>query len=105
MDLSHRECRRGQSGPFHIRNAGDMLIVERGSVMPTVDTTSQTTQVLSRDERIRLRAEEFYKRRGNRPGSAMDDWLLAEKEIRAEEEQAIDEASEESFPASDPPAR
>jgi hypothetical protein len=35
----------------------------------------------------------------------MDDWLLAEEQIRREiEEEAIDEASEGSFPASDPPA-
>jgi hypothetical protein len=43
--------------------------------------------------------------RGNRRGSALDDWLLAEKQIRQEEERAIDEALEASFPASDPPAR
>ena len=70
--------------------------------MPTVCTTRQNTQ--SREARIRLRAEELYRRRGNRPGSALDDWLLAEKEIREDEEHAIDEALEESFPASDPPA-
>ena len=69
--------------------------------MPT-DTTRQNTK--SREARIRLRAEELYRRRGNRPGSALDDWLLAEKEIRDDEEHAIDEALEESFPASDPPA-
>jgi hypothetical protein len=34
----------------------------------------------------------------------MEDWLLAEEQIRREiEEQAVDEASEDSFPASDPP--
>jgi hypothetical protein len=70
--------------------------------MPTVDTTRHNT---AREERIRQRAEELYRRRGNRPGSALDDWLLAEKEIRQAEERAIDEASEESFPASDPPVR
>jgi hypothetical protein len=32
----------------------------------------------------------------------MDDWLRAEEEIRAE--QVVDEALEDSFPASDPPA-
>ena len=69
--------------------------------MPT-DTTRQNTK--SREARIRSRAEELYRRRGNRPGSALDDWLLAEKEIREDEEHAIDEALEESFPASDPPA-
>jgi hypothetical protein len=70
--------------------------------MPTVCTTRQNTQ--SREARIRPRAEELYRRRGNRPGSALDDWLLAEKEIREDEEHAIVEALEESFPASDPPA-
>ena len=69
--------------------------------MPT-DTTRQNTK--SREARIRLRAEKLYRRRGNRPGSALDDWLSAEKEIREDEERAIDEALEDSFPASDPPA-
>jgi len=69
--------------------------------MPT-DTARQNTK--SREARIRLRADKLYRRRGNRPGSALDDWLLAEKEIREDEERAIDEALEDSFPASDPPA-
>jgi Protein of unknown function (DUF2934) len=72
--------------------------------MPTVDTTRTHTKSLSREERIRLRAEELYRRRGNRPGSAKEDWARAEKEILEEEKRAIDEASEDSFPASDPPS-
>ena len=39
------------------------------------------------------------------PGSAIADWLRAEAELIGRREAAIDEASEESFPASDPPAR
>ena len=58
----------------------------------------------SREDRIRRRAEELYRRRGDGRGSALHDWLQAEREIREAEESAIDEASEESFPASDPPA-
>ena len=57
--------------------------------MPTIDTpdkTRTTTEPLSREARIHLRAEEFYRRRGNRPVSAIEDWLLAEKEIREAEE-------------------
>ena len=73
--------------------------------MPTVDTTLTHARSRSREERIRLRAMELYRRRGNRQGSAKEDWAQAEKEILDEEEHAIDEASEESFPASDPPAR
>jgi hypothetical protein len=62
------------------------------------------SKALSLEERIRQRAYELYLRRGNRPGSEIDDWLQAEEQIRRAEEEAIDEASEESFPASDPPA-
>jgi len=63
-----------------------------------------TLEKLPLEERIRRRAYEIHVRRGSRPGSELDDWLQAEEEIRRATEQAIDEASEESFPASDPPA-
>lgn len=65
-------------------------------------STSQYSR--AREERIRRRAEALYRRRGNRPGSALDDWIRAEREIREAEEQAIEQALDESFPASDPPA-
>ena len=65
---------------------------------------SKSDNALSREQRIRQRAEELYKLRRGENGSALDDWLLAEKEIRDEDERAIDESLEESFPASDPPA-
>jgi Protein of unknown function (DUF2934) len=69
------------------------------------ETMERPADSLSREERVRLRAQEHYRLRGDRPGSAVDDWLRAEEEIRREvEERAIDEASEDSFPASDPPA-
>jgi hypothetical protein len=69
------------------------------------ETKERPIESLSRVERVRRRAEVLYRLRGNRPGSAVDDWLRAEEEIRREiEEQAVDEASEDSFPASDPPA-
>ena len=55
-------------------------------------------------ERIRRRAYELYVERGDQPGSELDDWLKAEQEIRsAYWDSRTDEASEESFPASDPP--
>jgi hypothetical protein len=56
------------------------------------------------EERIRRRAYELYVQRGNQLGNELDDWLQAEEEVRRAQEQAVDEASEESFPASDPPA-
>jgi len=62
------------------------------------------TESLPLEERIRRRAYEIYVKRWNQSGSDLDDWLQAEKEIRRAVERAIDEASEESFPASDPPA-
>ena len=65
-------------------------------------STSQDSK--AREERIRRRAEVLYRRRGNRPGSALDDWIRAEKEIREAEEQVIEQALEESFPASARPA-
>ena len=70
--------------------------------MPALAVAKETpTGTVSLEERIRRRAYELYVERGNQSGSELGDWLQAEEEIRSE---AIDEASEESFPASDPPA-
>jgi len=56
------------------------------------------------EDKIRERAYEIYQERNGIPGSEIEDWLQAEKELVAIREEAIDESSEESFPASDPPA-
>ena len=62
-------------------------------------------ETLPLEERIRCRAHELYVQCGNLSGSEMDDWLQAEEEIlRAHNDALVDEASEESFPASDSPA-
>jgi len=62
-------------------------------------------ETLSLEEQIRRRAYELYLRRGRQSGLELDDWLRAEEEIlRAHMDALVDEASEESFPASDSPA-
>jgi hypothetical protein len=45
------------------------------------------------------------RQRSRTPGSDIGDWLRAETEVIRRREAALDEASEESFPASDPPSR
>ena len=49
-------------------------------------------------DRDMLSRKRFQTLRASRQsGSELDDWLQAEKEIRRAQEEAIDEASEESF--------
>jgi hypothetical protein len=71
---------------------------------------------LERDERIRQRAYENWMNRGQQHGRDVDDWLEAEQQIEAEQApvqepvrhsaqlDVVQEASEDSFPASDPPS-
>ena len=49
-------------------------------------TKAETAEVsegnAARDEKIRFRAYEIYLERGEQPGSELDDWLQAERELR-----------------------
>jgi hypothetical protein len=47
-------------------------------------------ETLPLEERTRRRAYELYIQRGSQSGSELDDWLQAEEEIRAAEEEATD---------------
>jgi hypothetical protein len=73
--------------------------------MPGFARAKQATpETLPLEERIRRRAYELYRQRGNESGSELNDWLQAEEEIHRAIEETVDEASRESFPASDSPA-
>lgn len=68
------------------------------------------SQELDRCERIRQRAYEIWQTRGGEYGYELEDWLAAERQIDSEpvtqsaELDIVQAASEDSFPASDPPS-
>jgi hypothetical protein len=45
------------------------------------------TNEVSLEERVRMRAYQLYVERGNESGSELDDWLQAEEEIAAAQEE------------------
>jgi hypothetical protein len=56
----------------------------------------------AREDRIRERAYHIWLDAGCPDGAAHDHWRMAEAQQAADA--AVDEASDESFPASDPPS-
>src|ERR1039457_5111852 len=59
------------------------------SSAPRKEAAADPTEQLSLEELIQKRAYELYVLGGNESGSEMDDWLQAEDEIRAVEEQNL----------------
>lgn len=59
------------------------------SVMPapTVEETRKTVQDARLEEEIRRRAYEIYLERNGSPGDEHQDWLIAEREVRARHQQ------------------
>lgn len=53
-------------------------------------TRSGGSPALPLEERIRLRAHELYIDRGNESGSEIDDWLQAEEELAAAQEERLE---------------
>jgi hypothetical protein len=47
-------------------------------------------ETLPLEERVRLRAHQLYIERGNESGSELDDWLQAEEELSAAQEERFD---------------
>jgi hypothetical protein len=57
----------------------------------TSAATKSAIETLPLEEQIRRRAYELYVERGNSSGSALDDWLQAEREILVAREHALKE--------------
>jgi hypothetical protein len=69
-----------------LRTAGDLYHRVVKTEVISVETKARTN-VISLEERIRMRAHQLYIERGSEPGSELDDWLQAEEEIAAAEEE------------------
>jgi len=48
------------------------------------------SDALPLEEQVRLRAHQLYIERGNESGSEMDDWLQAEDELSAAQEERVE---------------
>jgi len=58
------------------------------ALAPNAVTTAEphpTNQFATMEQRIRARAHQIYLERGGEEGSALDDWLQAEAEVKSEE--------------------
>ena len=93
------------SGSFILEGSGKLdFKFSDGDVIHPESTARSLFEFTHAD--VSALAHQYWQERvqKNQPGSAQEDWLKAEAELTRRRESAIDEASQESFPASDPPA-
>ena len=77
--------------PFRSDTVCDTVIAGGDPMPAPARAKKPASETLALEEQIRRRAYELYVRRGNQPGSDLNDWLQAEEEIRRALEQAIDQ--------------
>jgi hypothetical protein len=80
---SHKEDRvtRKKKMSMSSRPKGNRSTVPQAPTTQAAETGEAPVANAAHDEDIRLRAYEIYLERGEQPGSELDDWLQAEREL------------------------
>jgi hypothetical protein len=82
---------RGGSAEREQSAAGDgRTSIGSSSLSASSATSTSADSARDHDEEIRRRAYEIYEARGGAPGSDVDDWCAAEREVRASRGQRAD---------------
>jgi hypothetical protein len=85
----------GKPQPASFPAALEWIAPDRGDGGDSVETKPRVrhpggSAELPLEERVRLRAHQLYIERGNESGSEMDDWLQAEEELSAAQEERLE---------------